>query len=193
MVASVEDDSAQNKMEKEQQQAGAAKAHLPPRPQKILRPKPIKMRHKSSKNQSEIWNHFTRRDDQNPEDTRAHCNYCEKSYASHSKSHGTTTLWNHFRLCPKSPYRVEDKKQKILSFETNNNDGSLKAVTFSVQECRKALAKMIIIDELPFKKVEGEGFKMFVRALQPKFSILSRVTVAKDCWDIYIEEKGKLK
>jgi hypothetical protein len=34
---------------------------------------------------------------------------------------------------------------------------------------------------------------MFVRALQPKFNISSRVTVAKNCWDVYTEEKSKLK
>jgi BED zinc finger len=111
MVASIEDNSTQEKMQKEQQQqAGVAKAPLSPHPRKLFKPKPVKTRRKSSKNTSEIWNHFTIPENQNPEDPRAYCNYCDKSYASHSKNHGTTTLWNHFRLCPKSPYRVEDKK-----------------------------------------------------------------------------------
>jgi hypothetical protein len=66
-------------------------------------------------------------------------------------------------------------------------------VVFSAQECRKVLAKIIILDELPFRKVDGEDFKMFVKTLQPKFYIPSRVTVAKDYWDVYTEEKSKLK
>jgi hypothetical protein len=52
MVSSIENDATQNKVQ-EQQQAGAVRAPLP-RTQKILRPKPIKMRCNSSKNQFEI-------------------------------------------------------------------------------------------------------------------------------------------
>ena len=53
---------------------------------------------------------------------------------------------------------------------------------------------MIIIDELPFKLVEGQGFKRFMRVVQPRWlKIPSRITVAKDCWSIYLNEKKVLK
>ena len=42
------------------------------------------------------------------------------------------------------------------------------STTFSVEASRKALAEMIIIDELPFRCVEGYGFKKYVTTLQPK-------------------------
>ncbi|KAK9287930.1 hypothetical protein L1049_016375 [Liquidambar formosana] len=56
-----------------------------------------------------------------------------------------------------------------------------------------ALTRMIIIDELPFKFVEREGFKQFVSVLQPRFQLLSRSTVAKDCLNLYKNEKIKLR
>ena len=62
---------------------------------------------------------------------------------------------------------------------------SLSAVSFDVDRCRQALARMIIVDELPFSHVEGEGFR--------KFPIPGRLTVARDCWKLYLNEKIKLK
>jgi hypothetical protein len=55
-----------------------------------------------------------------------------------------------------------------------------------------ALAKMVIIDELPFKYVENEGFKMFMSEAQPRFKVPSRVFVARDCLSLYFDEKEKL-
>jgi hypothetical protein len=52
---------------------------------------------------------------------------------------------------------------------------------------------MVIVDEMPFKTVEGVGFKRYSKVLQPKFELPSRITVARDCWQRYIEEKPKLK
>ena len=62
------------------------------------------------------------------------------------------------------------------------------STTFFVEASRKALAKIIIIDELPFRYVEGYGFKKYVTTLQPKLrlkDIPSRQTVAKDVIGIY--------
>ncbi|KAG5253278.1 zinc finger BED domain-containing protein [Salix suchowensis] len=52
---------------------------------------------------------------------------------------------------------------------------------------------MIIIDELPFNFVEGRGFRLFFRTIQPRFDSPSRFTVVKDCLKIYVDEKEKLK
>ncbi|KAM3217358.1 hypothetical protein P3L10_026801 [Capsicum annuum] len=52
---------------------------------------------------------------------------------------------------------------------------------------------MIILNELPFRFVEREGFKHFVNILQPQFRIPSRKTVTRDCFDLYGEEKHRLK
>ena len=61
---------------------------------------------------------------------------------------------------------------------------------------RKALAEMIIIDELPFRFVEGYEFQRYSTTLQPKLQIRgipSRQTVARDVTGIYGVERGKLR
>ena len=70
------------------------------------------------------------------------------------------------------------------------------STTFFVEASRKAPAKMIIIDELPFRCVEGYGFKKYVTTLQPKLhlkDIPSRQNVAKDVIGIYNSERVKLR
>ncbi|KAK9669753.1 hypothetical protein RND81_13G152300 [Saponaria officinalis] len=52
---------------------------------------------------------------------------------------------------------------------------------------------MIIVDELPFAHVEGEGFRDFCKAVQPEFIPPSRVTVTRDCYSLFIDERVKLK
>ncbi|KAL4378159.1 hypothetical protein GQ457_02G042620 [Hibiscus cannabinus] len=64
---------------------------------------------------------------------------------------------------------------------------------FDHDACRKALAKMVIVDELAFKFVEREGFLEFCQVMQPKFVVPSRWTITRDCFGIYGEEKNKLK
>jgi hypothetical protein len=50
--------------------------------------------------------------------------------------------------------------------------GTLKAIGYDYDECRKALVKMVIINELPFNFVEGKRFKLFSRTLQLDLTFL---------------------
>ncbi|KAL0536323.1 hypothetical protein IC582_025267 [Cucumis melo] len=56
---------------------------------------------------------------------------------------------------------------------------------------------MIIADELPFKFVDGKGFKKFVDKLtcenQTRFVVPSRFTLARDVLKLYVNEKNRLK
>ena len=68
------------------------------------------------------------------------------------------------------------------------------STTISVETFRKALAEMIIIDELPFRYVEGYRFKKYVTTLQPKLrlkDISSRQTMARDVIGIYNSERER--
>jgi hypothetical protein len=58
---------------------------------------------------------------------------------------------------------------------------------FIIEACHRDIAKMVIVDEMPFSVVEGEGFKEYTTTLP------SKITVARDCLKIYTEEKTKLK
>ena len=65
--------------------------------------------------------------------------------------------------------------------------------SYSIEDCRRALAEMVIIDEMSFRSVEGERFKRYSKVLQPRFDSPSRIIVARDYMQRYIEEKPKLK
>ena len=70
------------------------------------------------------------------------------------------------------------------------------STTFTIEASRNALAKMIIIDELSFRCVEGYGFKKYVTTLQPKLhlkDISSCQTVLRDVIGIYNSEREKLR
>lgn len=149
-------------------------------------PTPVSPTKKRSKQgysrKSHVWKHFTAVKDKLPIAT---CNYCAQIYDCDRSNYGTSTLWKHLRyLCPKNPLKDQDLQRK--------NQGTPKH-SYSVEDYRKTLANMVIIDEMPFRIVEGVGFKRYSKVLQPKFELPSRVTVARDCWQLYIEQKSKLK
>ncbi|KAL3536596.1 hypothetical protein ACH5RR_005057 [Cinchona calisaya] len=52
---------------------------------------------------------------------------------------------------------------------------------------------MIILDDLPFKFVDREGFKQFCQELQPRFRLPSRPTLTRDCYALFLAEKKNLK
>ncbi|XP_050248897.1 zinc finger BED domain-containing protein RICESLEEPER 2-like [Quercus robur] len=68
-------------------------------------------------------------------------------------------------------------------------------IAFTVEASRKALAKMVIIDEFPFRFVEGYGFQRYSTIVQPKLRIRdipSCQTLARDVIGIYGVEREKL-
>ena len=83
----------------------------------------------------------------------------KKTYRANSKGYGTTNLLNHVPNCVENPNRDALKGQQILAFEPkmNGDEGfQLVPTAFIVEASKKALAEMIIIDELSFRFV---GFK----------------------------------
>lgn len=46
-----------------------------------------------------IWKHFTRLPENEVQDPTAACNYCGKRYLCDSKTHGTTNLNTHLKIC----------------------------------------------------------------------------------------------
>ncbi|KAG6641860.1 hypothetical protein CIPAW_09G102700 [Carya illinoinensis] len=151
----------------------------------------------SGRHRSMVWNHFTRIPNGDPSKPRAKCNYCTASYACDTKTNGTKSMKYHIeKQCKKCPFNRTDKSQTTLAWKADGGSGSgeLVSIAFSVEACRQSLAEMIILDELPFRFVEGEGFKKFMLIVCPKWvTIPSRVTVAKDCFSVYMREKNKLR
>ncbi|KAF2289425.1 hypothetical protein GH714_036119 [Hevea brasiliensis] len=139
---------------------------------------------------STVWDHFTKFKTDNG-DTKGKCNYCNKEFCCDPKRNGTTALRNHMNTCKKHPHAIETR-QALLDLQPNSNNvegevGTLTTWKYDENAIREALVSMIIIDELTFKFVEGEGFRKFMRAICPKFKIPSRWTISRDC---YLVHKG---
>ncbi|KAK4835866.1 hypothetical protein QYF36_015482 [Acer negundo] len=43
--------------------------------------------------------------------------------------------------------------------KTNEDDGKLIATSYNEEKCKEALTRFVLFDEVPFKTVEGKGFK----------------------------------
>ncbi|KAH0695242.1 hypothetical protein KY285_022339 [Solanum tuberosum] len=141
------------------------------------------------------WKHFDKFTDESGA-KKAKCKYCEKSYAASTSTNGTSAMNNHMRICLKFPRDTVDKGQNLINFlpsSTGAKEGVISTWKFDQAQSRRALAKMIIVDELPFNFVEKEGFKNFMRVTVPQFHNPSRRTVTRDCYELYLEERQLLK
>ncbi|KAG5629863.1 hypothetical protein H5410_001580, partial [Solanum commersonii] len=117
---------------------------------------------KERKKISHVWDHFTHKIDHDGSEMDV-SNYCKKKYFADTKEHGTTSMLSHITKCQKMPYNIVIKQSR-LAFQP------------VIGECRKALCRMVILDELPFKFVENKGFKQFMKVAQPCLYIPSRTT-----------------
>jgi hypothetical protein len=88
-----------------------------------------------------------------------------------------------------------DKSQSKLSFEAKREGqvavgagfcGNLVIAKYNASKVRVAIFKMIIVDELPFRFVEGEGFQEFMKTVELMFSIPSCYTVMRNCVRLYV-------
>ncbi|CAK8575215.1 unnamed protein product [Lathyrus sativus] len=139
---------------------------------------------------SPAWDHFIKL----PNETEpiAACKHCHKKYLCDPKSHGTSNMLAHTKICTKRPQN--DPTQTALSFASGEGGGLVAASQrFNLAACRKAIALFVILDEHSFRVVEGEGFKLLCKQLQPQLTIPSRRTVARDCFQLFVDEKVRLK
>uniref|UniRef100_A0A803N6M4 Uncharacterized protein n=1 Tax=Chenopodium quinoa TaxID=63459 RepID=A0A803N6M4_CHEQI len=102
-----------------------------------------------------------------------------------SKS-GTSVMKNHILRCKEYPANI-DKSQRLLSLKSelteqvkrdgsvddnmsgtfvNGRKGRLDLWIFKQDECRKAFAKMVIMDEKTFRCCEHDGFHYFMQNIQ---------------------------
>ncbi|XP_049361003.1 zinc finger BED domain-containing protein RICESLEEPER 2-like [Solanum verrucosum] len=166
---------------------------IPPKKQKRAAPPVAPNSGTTGREIFQIWDYFSKFIAKGGK-CRAKCNYCTKTFAADSVN-GTTTLWNHLTVkCLKSPFK-SDKWQTTLKPIKRGwpEGGSTEKGVFNMDEIKRAITEFIIIDEQPFRVVEGEGFKKLMAKAFPNFEVPSRVTVARHCLRIYQEEKEKLK
>jgi hypothetical protein len=162
----------------------------------LVNTQPTKKRKASasgSRQSSACWEHFIRLPDDLVDTPTAACKHCHKKYLCDPRTHGTTNMNHHILKCAKKP-RTIDPTQTILTYPSAEGS-SLGHVSskFDKQACRKALSIFVVLDEQPFSAVEGEGFKYYSKVMQPQFTLPSRRTVARDCFQLHLDEKQKLK
>nr|XP_029145226.1 zinc finger BED domain-containing protein RICESLEEPER 2-like [Arachis hypogaea] len=142
------------------------------------------------KNRSAVWDHF---DVENAIEKKAKCKYCGSLI---QYGNGTSSMGGHLRRCKQNPNNDSNKRRKTMTTPTIDERGVLNspsASKFDQEEARRALVEMFIGEELPFRFVESPKFRKFVHALQARFKVPSRTTLARDIGALYAEEKMKLQ
>jgi len=84
-----------------------------------------------------------------------------------------------------NPENQSKQRQIQLIFEKDqNNEGEarLKSWVLNPYEARASIAKMIIMDELPFRFVENAGFRQMMFVCCPTVNMPSGITIAKDIY-----------
>uniref|UniRef100_A0A803NBW0 BED-type domain-containing protein n=1 Tax=Chenopodium quinoa TaxID=63459 RepID=A0A803NBW0_CHEQI len=115
-----------------------------------------KPKRKRMKDRSEVWEHFIKEETHTGMEAR--CKYCGMRYKCGTKRNGTSPLWAHINRCRKYPYNTpKESKQSLLSFKSNKIESGctsgLSYVKYDPTVIRKALSEMVIVDELPFNKI----------------------------------------
>uniref|UniRef100_A0A803MLR6 BED-type domain-containing protein n=1 Tax=Chenopodium quinoa TaxID=63459 RepID=A0A803MLR6_CHEQI len=114
---------------------------------------------KTRKRRSPHWEHFIKKDGEN----KAECIYCHTLIGCASLQ-GTSGMKNHIKRCKEYPPNI-DQNQQLLSLSQQSLDGNLvdekkgrlELWKFNQEDSRKALAKMVIMDEISFRMVDHEG------------------------------------
>ena len=131
-----------------------------------------------------------------PNNPRSQCKYYKNQYKCQGKKNGTSAMLQHIKVCKKWHFPRDDK-QKTLSFQAKRKGESgsnvLVVANYSEERIRLALARMIVIDELPFKFVEHQGFQEFMEIVEPRFPISYRTTIARACMKFYSSEVDVLR
>ncbi|KAL4587636.1 hypothetical protein LXL04_000508 [Taraxacum kok-saghyz] len=133
------------------------------------------------------WLEFTKFTDKFG-DLRSKCKHCSRGQYKCEKKYGTTNLNLHLTKCKAYLAKISGGQTQLAHGDQNR----LTSWRFEQKENRKALAYMIVVDELPFRFVEGAGFKHYNSVSQPLFKIPCRSTTTLDVYALFEEEKEKI-
>ena len=153
----------------------------------------------SKSKKSIVWDHFTKLPlGETKGEHKAKCNHCRSVYNYHPTKHGTNSLNKHLHKSHKWIFSKVGKKGTIHGYMPKIIEGedilvAENFVGYNLEDCMRVVAEFVICDEMPFKVVEGRGFRKMMNRLEPRFVVPSRVTVSRDCYQLFLDEKKKLK
>ncbi|KAG6398203.1 hypothetical protein SASPL_139658 [Salvia splendens] len=61
------------------------------------------------------------------------------------------------------------------------------------KSCRMALARMIILEELPFSSIPKQGFQILMRGINPHFKIPTIREPGSDCVKVFLQQKEQMR
>nr|KAJ0198872.1 hypothetical protein LSAT_V11C600301960 [Lactuca sativa] len=138
---------------------------------------------------SKVWKEFERYKDEKGVQ-RCKCKHCGGgNYKCESGGYGTKNLGYHLTKCKVYLAKLSGG-QTQLAFQYGD-ENKLPTWKFDQNESQKALAHMLVVDELPFSFVEGAGFRYYNSVTQPLFKVPCRSTSTTDVYQLFIYEKEK--
>ncbi|OMO54853.1 putative Zinc finger, BED-type [Corchorus olitorius] len=145
---------------------------------------------------SSVWSEFTDVSLSNGVEVRE-CVHCKKQIKK-NKSKSTSQFKMHLDSCVRR--KISQNQQNKITFQPKDvGDGDIQlqpALTngkFDMAKMREAATHWIHMHEHPFSIVEEEGFNMMQKCGMPEWEKFSRVTIKKDCMQVYEVENKKLK
>ncbi|KAK8640020.1 hypothetical protein V6N13_138386 [Hibiscus sabdariffa] len=120
------------------------------------------------------------------------------TYIKLSNVYASSGVWEHASKARHLLETLEVRKEPGYSYVYFGKESQTEKTIFSTWKfdkdaIKKALIHMIVVDELPFRIVKGEGFKQFLSIACPRFHLPSRFTVRRDCLDLFNSMKKSLK
>ncbi|KAM2388226.1 hypothetical protein ACFXTH_037695 [Malus domestica] len=147
------------------------------------------------KGPSPVWNDAKRvtiTDNNGEKSYMAECKHYKLLVPAHPITHGTTGILKHLRKCPGSSlFENMDPNQPTLT--QARMGGPVVTHTFNQKRLDRRCVRWIIIAEMPFRVVDQEDFRDFIRDLNPKYKLPNRHKVAAAVLELYVEEKAKIK
>jgi len=77
--------------------------------------------------------------------------------------------------------------------ENNEGEARLKSRVLNPHEARESIAKMIIIDKLPFRFIENVGFRLMMSICCHALNMPLCITNARDIYHLYVDQRVNLK
>ncbi|CAL5207197.1 unnamed protein product [Lathyrus oleraceus] len=141
---------------------------------------------KAKTSSADCWKVFTKLGADKDGNPLAKCNGCSKILKGGDKNYGTMSLNRHMKKCTKIKY--VDVGQVMMDLQ-----GRLKNLTIDKKVSRSMCATAIIAHDLPYKYVEFQKIRDWMKYLNPEFSPISRNTAKADVDEIFKTEKEALK
>ncbi|XP_015965308.1 zinc finger BED domain-containing protein RICESLEEPER 2-like [Arachis duranensis] len=112
-------------------------------------------------------------------------------------------IWTHFKQLLFSETNGEHKAKckngtlhgymPKVGEEGEANKTCTKVNGYSLEDCRKAMAEFIILDEHLFKVVVGIGFRKMINRFEPRFTVPFRMTIYMSLTVHFVDDEWKLQ